>query len=223
MSAVSPCVPCCPTPQVTNVPGVEGPAASNGTNGISAFTVVTGGGFFTPALVGGTATIPVANNQWCVVGEYIIVSAGTPANFLVTGLTGTTSITAVYLNLPGDVGTGLMMPGGATVAPVGQRGADSLFVTTTAVNLTLSPTIHDVVLVTADGKTITLPTAVGISGKVYTIKQTASFSSGTTVATTSSQTIDGNTTRTIGAQYSAITVISDGANWQILVKLGTIT
>ncbi len=61
--------------------------------------------------------------------------------------------------------------------------------------------------------TVTLPTAVGITGDQFIIKN-----SGTgviTVATTSSQTIDANTTYLLSVQYSSITVVSDGANWKI--------
>jgi hypothetical protein len=66
--------------------------------------------------------------------------------------------------------------------------------------------------------TITLPTAVGISGRSYTIKRTDSTTSNTvTVATTASQTIDGATTYTsLWAQYTYLQVISDGANWWIV-------
>ena len=62
--------------------------------------------------------------------------------------------------------------------------------------------------------TITLPTAVGCSGRIYTIKN-----SGTgvvTIATTSSQTIDGATTQRLVTQWSKITVQSTGANWIII-------
>lgn len=59
--------------------------------------------------------------------------------------------------------------------------------------------------------TVTLPTAVGIAGQEFVIKN-----SGTgviTVATTSSQTIDGALTDVLSSRYQSITVISDGANW----------
>jgi hypothetical protein len=68
--------------------------------------------------------------------------------------------------------------------------------------------------VTATGQTITLPTAVGISGREYVIKLTAAGSA--TVATTSSQTIDGATTYSLSAQYKYVTVQSNGANWVII-------
>ena len=62
--------------------------------------------------------------------------------------------------------------------------------------------------------TITLPTAVGQSGRIHTIKN-----SGTgviTIATTSSQTIDGASTQSLLTQWSKITVQSTGANWIII-------
>ena len=67
---------------------------------------------------------------------------------------------------------------------------------------------------TANTFTVTLPTAVGIDGRYYTIKN-----SGTgviTVATTSSQTIDGAATKSLPTQYDKVTVVSDGANWIII-------
>lgn len=66
--------------------------------------------------------------------------------------------------------------------------------------------------------TATLLTAVGFTGKRFTIKN-----SGTgviTVATTSSQTIDGVTTFTLPSQYTSVTVQSDGANWKIMSVYG---
>tara|TARA_R110000868_G_scaffold175724_4_gene412920 strand:- start:2417 stop:2728 length:312 start_codon:yes stop_codon:yes gene_type:complete len=68
---------------------------------------------------------------------------------------------------------------------------------------------------TANSFTVTLPTAVGVAGKSYNIKN-----SGTgiiTIATTSSQTIDGNASGTLTLnQYDNLTVQSDGANWIII-------
>ena len=62
--------------------------------------------------------------------------------------------------------------------------------------------------------TITLPTAVGQSGRIHTIKN--SGSGVITIATTSSQTIDGAATQSLLTQWSKITVQSTGANWIII-------
>ena len=65
--------------------------------------------------------------------------------------------------------------------------------------------------------TLTLPTAVSISGRSYQIKN-ASLTGPTpalTIATTSSQTVDGLTSWTLAGLYQTVTVISDGSNWKI--------
>lgn len=62
--------------------------------------------------------------------------------------------------------------------------------------------------------TATLPTAVGCSGRIYVI-----VNSGTgtiTLATTSSQTISGSTTKTLSVQYGGYQIQSDNANWKII-------
>lgn len=62
---------------------------------------------------------------------------------------------------------------------------------------------------------ITLPTAVGVT-KPLTIKRMNSGANNVTVATTSSQTIDGSTTYVLDQQYQSITVVSTNANWIIV-------
>lgn len=62
--------------------------------------------------------------------------------------------------------------------------------------------------------TVTLPTAVGITGQLFVIKNTGAGV--ITIATTSSQTIDGVTTQSLSSQYSSYTVQSNGANWIII-------
>lgn len=64
--------------------------------------------------------------------------------------------------------------------------------------------------------TITLPTAVGMSGQEYVIKKVDSSGNAITIATTSSQTIDGATTKSLPAQWDKIKVVSNGANWLIV-------
>jgi len=95
----------------------------------------------------------------------------------------------------------------------------------TATSVTATYTIKgDDQIVKADATsgafTTTLPTAVGVTGKLYTIKRTNSGSNAVTVGTTSSQTIDGSTTYTLANQYDAITVYSDGSNWQSTSRTG---
>lgn len=67
---------------------------------------------------------------------------------------------------------------------------------------------------TTNNFTVTLPTAVGVAGKVYQVKNSGT---GTiTINTTSSQTIDGNASGTVTlGQYDAVTMVSDNSNWII--------
>jgi hypothetical protein len=68
---------------------------------------------------------------------------------------------------------------------------------------------------TSAGFNVTLPTAVG-NPYTYTIKKTDSSTNTVTVATTSSQTIDGSTTALLKVQYVSLTVVSDGSNWLVV-------
>lgn len=62
--------------------------------------------------------------------------------------------------------------------------------------------------------TVTLPTAIGIKDTVFIIKNSGV---GTiTIDTTSSQTIDGTTTKVLSVQYSGVVVQSTGTNWSII-------
>lgn len=62
--------------------------------------------------------------------------------------------------------------------------------------------------------TVTLPTAVS-NTNLYSIKNTDA-SHTTTIATTSSQTIDGSTTQTIAVQNVTLSMISNGSNWELV-------
>ena len=100
--------------------------------------------------------------------------------------------------------------------------ATALATKTTAYSLTAT---DSVILADATGGafTVTLPTAVGCQGRQYTVKRTNSGSNNVTVGATSSQTIDGAATKALGAQWSTIAVVSDGANWQIVNIFGTVS
>lgn len=73
-----------------------------------------------------------------------------------------------------------------------------------------------IVISTGTGNTFTLPTAVGISGQMYMIKDGGT--GGLTLATTSSQTIfDTSATTTLAiALGGSVTVVSDNANWYVI-------
>lgn len=81
-------------------------------------------------------------------------------------------------------------------------------------NYTLTAT-DDIVSVTGTTN-IALPTAIGITGRKYTVKNTGAGT--VTVSTTGGQTIDGVATKSLALQYDFVTVVSDGANWFIVAK-----
>lgn len=102
----------------------------------------------------------------------------------------------------GSTGLGTLNTGGIIVNLVAKTG-----------NYTLTTTDN---IVTSSGTiTLTLPTAIGVTGQQYTIKK---IDTGTTLTinTTSSQTIDGVTSLSINAQWTSTTVVSDGANWLLI-------
>lgn len=82
-----------------------------------------------------------------------------------------------------------------------------------------SAVANDYVLVSA-ASTITLPTAVGVSGERIGIQNTSTSAANVVVNTTSSQTIGGRASGDIVfRRYNTYGVfISDGANWQIVSK-----
>jgi len=72
---------------------------------------------------------------------------------------------------------------------------------------------HGTVNCTGTTYTVTLPTAVGISGRQYTIKNSASGN--ITIDGNGTETIDGSLTAVL-IPYTSLTVVSDNANWIII-------
>ncbi len=103
-----------------------------------------------------------------------------------------------------------IIDGGILVTTSGRRVA---YVAKTA-NYTLTTTDY-LVDCTANSFDITLPTAVGVTGQTYKVKN-----SGTgiiTLKTTSSQTIDGTASGVMTlVQYDSISLVSNGANWIVI-------
>lgn len=74
--------------------------------------------------------------------------------------------------------------------------------------------LNDFVIVVIQSCNITLPTAVGISGKYFIIKYTGT-SGNLNILTTSSQLIDNDSTLTLTKTNSSVTLISNGTKWLI--------
>lgn len=91
--------------------------------------------------------------------------------------------------------------------------------TSRSINLVAVPTTAgavagtDYFYLTSGTTTITLPTAVG-NTNLYTVKNVGVDT--VTVATTSSQTIDGSLTAPMPVPNTSLTFISDGTNWNVI-------
>lgn len=68
------------------------------------------------------------------------------------------------------------------------------------------------------GFTITLPTAASVPGKEYILKKIDATYAVVTIATTSSQTIDGVVGTTLNSKNECLWLFSDGSNWIILKR-----
>ena len=133
----------------------------------------------------------------------------TPVN-LIRSIAGTSN---VWVGVSGES----VVIGNTGINPTARLTANSIGLGYVSKSANYTATIDDnTIEVTATGKTITLPTAASIGGRIYTVKLTASGSG--TVATTCSQTIDGSTTYSLASQYKYVTVMSTGSNWIVIAN-----
>ncbi|HXJ62910.1 MAG TPA: hypothetical protein VNN79_04070, partial [Actinomycetota bacterium] len=182
--------------------------------GVSKFEVRKNGQIST-----GLYTFPDADGQsgyaLCTDGsghlqfQYLATGGGSGSG--VSSITGTAhqviasaSTGAVTLSTPQSIDTTSNVQF-ATVAPALSVQTNSFSVDATAATWVANK---------ASAITGTLPDATACTGRIYYLKNenTGPF----TIATTSSQTLDGFTSLVINTKYGYCTVQSDGSNWQIL-------
>ena len=95
-------------------------------------------------------------------------------------------------------------------SPLHVAGSIATAIVSTSSNYPL--TSSDSIVLASGTINITLPSAVGIAGRQYTIKKTDSGTT-TSILTTSGQTIDGAAPTNLTTQWAQLSVVSDGSNW----------
>lgn len=141
------------------------------------------------------------------------VQSVTPAahGVVVSGSAATANVTAT-----GTAGQ-ILTSGGPSADPVWGNTPPSFF-NITSQSTTYAATINDYIIASGASFTITLPTAVGVSGKTIVIQHNGTnFSQVYTLATTSGQTIGGiaSGSYALYTKGETLILISDNANWQI--------
>jgi hypothetical protein len=177
--------------------------------------VKTTGGTITPAS-NGTGTL-VVNRQD---GTTAVLAVDTTNNRVQVGNGSSGTLKVGDANITKSGGANWSM--GATIF----TGNIGLAIITVTANYSMFTGSDNTVLAdaTSGALTVTLPSAGGPNNTaIYIIKRISSAANNVTVATTSSQTIDGATTKTLGSQYATIFVQSNGSNWFIISTLGTVT
>ncbi|MES1223336.1 MAG: hypothetical protein ABUT20_48020, partial [Bacteroidota bacterium] len=92
------------------------------------------------------------------------------------------------------------------------RGSFSVPITTFSGATTAGASDNMLVFTGSSATTLTLPTAASIAGRIYWVKNGGTAT--VTIATTSSQTIDGLSTWSL-TQGKTLRVVSDGSNWYV--------
>lgn len=188
-------------------------------NGGAAVTISTGGG-------GGGSLQDAYDN-----GATITLSGGAPVTLnkpdadatsaLVISVTDGTGPGMSIALTGAATGPAAVFTGGnvgvATTAPHSRLHVDGSFaMRVRSVNSNSVALATDAVIsVDASGGdvTVTLPTAVGISGRTYYIKKNDSSFNSVFVQAFGAQTIDGLNTQELSVQYESMQLVSDGAGW----------
>jgi hypothetical protein len=184
-------------------------------------------------LVGDLAAKAPATNP--IFGGTITGNAGGLTNLNAANLVGIIPAASFPATLPAVSGANLTSLNGAHVtsgtinsnaldaptrAQLALAGAVSSPISTAIAIKTTDYTLtaaDSTILVNGVTKTMTLPTAVGISGRQYTIELIA-VGTTATVGTSNGQNINGGPTYSLAAQYNGVTVQSDGSQWWIISK-----
>lgn len=126
---------------------------------------------------------------------------------------GVPNTTVLKVNASGDVGIGVS----GSITPnskltVAGPIATALSTKTAAYTITATDSVILADATTA-AFTVTLPSAVGITGRQYTLKKIDSSLNAITLAAAGAETIDGAATYALGTQWKYVKITSNGAAW----------
>jgi hypothetical protein len=141
-------------------------------------------------------------------------NSGNTLNGVVTSYSGTTLVLSITSITGSGTHADWNITGNFLVTPVSGGGSGisrSISSVSTATNAG-STASTDYVYLISGNTTVTLPTAVGNSD-LYTFVNVGTGIA--TVATTSSQTINGSLTIPLAVQYTSVSMVSNGTNWII--------
>lgn len=164
-------------------------------------------------LTNGGITAIVQSNTFAVdAAHQFIASNLTTGRVLMgradSGITNVSASGAVPVNADGTATTAAQISALVTI------NSDSFTNSITSQSANYAIQASDRYVLLTGAHTATLPTAVGIPGRQFTVK--CSSSGTNAILTTSSQTIDGFTKWTNTAVGKFVTVISDNANWRVV-------
>ena len=144
---------------------------------------------------------------------------GTANQILVNGTSGTAQTGAITLTLPQNINTTAnvqfndIQTSSITATNYVKTAGFKVAYAAKIAAYTITSTDY-MIDYTSGTFTVTLPSAIGITGQIFVIKNSGT---GTiTIAPNGTETIDGATSKTLTVQYSGYTLMSDGANFKII-------
>lgn len=158
------------------------------------------------------------NTQTALNGKANISGQVFSGNISATNLSGTNTgdqnLAPYALLSGGNTWSGAQVFGSASSYPV----------TTKTANYTVTANDSTVYVdSTSAGFTVTLPTAVGIAGRIYAFKKTSTDANTVVIDPAGSETIDGSLTKDLTFKNQLLVIQSDGANWQSSGEVGLAT
>lgn len=212
--------------------GAAGASSTNAAGGtlafISGLSTGSGPGSITFGVTGNTAgstsyntatTMLTIGQSSITAAEEVVLAASTTAATSLNIPSGTAPISPNS----GDVwfdGTHLQFRNGSTTDQLDNQLSAGAFTVkrTTVADAAYAILATDYIVAYTSltaARTATLPTAVGATGRSYILKDETggAATNNITLATTSSQTIDGASTKVISANYGVLRVYSSGAQW----------